>query len=96
MNEIVQTSETAAQAQPTEAAASQAPESAEITACQSAGELALGQWYWVKTVAKWDNEQTGVKDGDEYEWFGCAVQIGSNYVKIKSPTGSYKIGRAHV
>ncbi|MBA9859187.1 hypothetical protein [Ralstonia insidiosa] len=89
MNEIVQTSETAAQAQPTEAAASQAPESAEITACQSAGELALGQWYWVKTVAKWDNEQTGVKDGDEYEWFGCAVQIGSNYVKIKSPTGSY-------
>ena len=94
MSDIVQHNETPAQADPAEVVASLAPETALFTACQPSEELALGQWYWVKSVAKWNNESAGVKEGEEYEWFGCAMQIGSNYVKIKSPTGSY--ARVHL
>jgi hypothetical protein len=68
------------------------PENAHITVDSSAGELALGQWYWVKAVAQWDGD--GRKKGDEYEWFGCAMQIGSNYVEIRSPGNSYS--RVHL
>lgn len=89
MKEIVQKSNSPGETQPAEAGTSQEPESARFTASEPEGELALGQWYWVKTVAKWGNEKSGVKEGDVYEWFGCAMQIGSNYVKIKSPAGSY-------
>ncbi len=43
----------------------------------------IGQWYWVKETATSDSD--GRKKGETYEWFGCASEIGSNYVEIKSP-----------
>jgi hypothetical protein len=49
------------------------------------GDLELGAWFWVKSVAQWDDASSGRKKGDEYEWFGCAMEIGSNYVEIRSP-----------
>lgn len=45
--------------------------------------LEIGQWYWVKATATFAED--GLKKGDTYEWFGCATEIGSNYVEIKSP-----------
>lgn len=57
-----------------------------VTVERGQGELELGAWYWVKSVAQWDGN--GRKKGDEYEWFGCAMFIGSNYVEIQSPGGS--------
>lgn len=51
------------------------------------GQITLGDWYWVKSVASWDDEKAGRKKGDEYEWLGCAVGIGSNYVLLKSVDG---------
>lgn len=40
--------------------------------------LAVGQWYWVRA-----------RDDDESaeEWIGCVMEIGSNYVKVKAPSG---------
>ncbi|PNE59840.1 hypothetical protein A8H39_01445 [Paraburkholderia fungorum] len=58
-----------------------------VTVERANGELVLGAWYWVKDVATWDDKKNGRKKGDEYEWFGCAVEIGSNYVQIESPGG---------
>lgn len=60
----------------------------DVTIERAQGELELGAWYWVRTAAKWDDEKSGRKKGDVYEWFGCAMFIGSNYVEIKSPGGS--------
>lgn len=34
----------------------------------------VGQWYMVKS-------------GDNEEWFGCVIRVGSNYIKIKGPAG---------
>lgn len=60
-----------------------------VTVERSAGDLELGAWYWVKTVVRWDGERGDLKKGDTYEWFGCAMEIGSNYVQIQSPANSY-------
>mgnify|MGYP001361003616 CR=1 FL=1 len=43
----------------------------------------LGDWYWVKTVAKFDGY--GRKAGDTYEWLGCVMLVGSNFVELHSP-----------
>lgn len=56
------------------------------------GQIKLGDWYWVKAVASWDDEKSGRKKGDQYEWLGCAVGLGSNYVLLKSVNG----GKARV
>jgi len=61
----------------------------DVTIDRGQGELELGAWYWVKSVASWDDEENRRKKGDEYEWFGCAMHIGSNYVEIRSPGSSY-------
>lgn len=61
----------------------------DVTFERDQGELELGGWYWVKSVAAWDDEESGRKKGDEYQWFGCAMHIGSNYVEIRSPGSSY-------
>lgn len=45
--------------------------------------IEIGQWYWVKETANFD--YGGRKKGETYEWFGCAMDIGSNYVEIQSP-----------
>lgn len=50
---------------------------------ENESDLQLGQWFWVKEVAAWEHE--GRKKGEKYEWFGCVMHIGSNYVKLESP-----------
>lgn len=51
----------------------------------------LGQWYWVTEVCKWNGQRDGMKKGDVWEWFGCVMKIGSNFVELHSPH-SNKIG----
>ncbi|QIV65755.1 hypothetical protein Cp1R7AA1_066 [Mesorhizobium phage Cp1R7A-A1] len=67
----------------------------------------IGQWYWVKHTVRWDGEYTYTDDeghsskhkkGDVLEWFGCVMEIGSNYVEIQAPRdrqGSYSSVRIH-
>lgn len=45
----------------------------------------LGQWYWVK------------KKGDDDEWLGCVMEVGSNYVALHAPHGDrgYSAVRIH-
>lgn len=62
------------------------------------GQLALGQWYWVTDVCRWDNDVKGMKKGDKYEWFGCVMQIGSNFVELHTPHApgdGYSTTRVH-
>ena len=40
--------------------------------------IEVGKWYWVK--------------GREGKWFGCAVEMGTNYVEIEGPSESYANG----
>ena len=53
--------------------------------------IEIGQWYWVKGRRgdkEWDpNAKRKAKD--EYEWFACVVEVGTNYVKVESPGGTY-------
>lgn len=68
---------------------------------QSAGapqaeDLSLGQWFWVKEMAAWSHD--GREKGDKYEWLGCVVRIGSNYIEVQSPpdgNGSHHNERVH-
>jgi len=54
-------------------------------------DLKLGQWYWVNDEASWggetDDDGKKLKEGQKYRWLGCVMEIGSNYVKLKSPPG---------
>jgi hypothetical protein len=56
----------------------------------------LGQFYWVKSVARWDTDEH--KNGEEYQWLGCIMQIGSNFVELHSPkfNGSQSTIRVHL
>lgn len=48
----------------------------------------LGQWYWVSDEAGWrdtDEEGNDLKEGEKYRWLGCVMQIGSNFLELKSP-----------
>lgn len=39
----------------------------------------IGQWYWVKGTDR---------HGNETEWLGCTVHVGSNYLHLEGPAGS--------
>lgn len=45
----------------------------------------VGHWFWIKETATWNDPAKGRKAGDEYEWFGCVAEVGSNYVELQSP-----------
>ncbi len=50
----------------------------------------LGQWYWVKY-------DKGTEDDDQprpMQWFGCVMELGSNYFELKSVAGGEE--RIHV
>jgi hypothetical protein len=49
---------------------------------ETASDLAIGQWFWVKETHGWDDGPH--KKGDTYEWLGCVMHVGSNYVKLES------------
>lgn len=47
----------------------------------------IGQWYWVKAQEeKWNATDKKYRTV-EYEWLGCIVNLGSNYLKIQGPSG---------
>jgi len=54
--------------------------------------IEVGQWYWVKDIrtAKDENgncveDKNGEWKEEEYKWFGCVVNIGSNYIEVEGP-----------
>lgn len=57
----------------------------ETSALPSDGGFIKGQWYWVATKARWDDEPIGTKKGDKYEWLGCVSEVGTNYVELQAP-----------
>ena len=40
--------------------------------------IQIGQWYWV------EDEKKG-----KFDWFACVTEIGSNFIRLESPNGSY-------
>lgn len=56
----------------------------------------LGQWYWVKSRHHRDIPESGVKEGDDFEWLGCVMGVGSNYVSIEAPHGRNGSNRKRV
>lgn len=65
------------------------PTEVDLQVEETTGDLELGAWYWVTSTAQFDDNDAGLKAGDKYVWFGCAVEIGSNYVEIRSPHGRH-------
>lgn len=52
----------------------------------------LGDWYWFIGKHTWvdaDEKKAGIKVGDPYEWLGCVLKIGSNFIELHSPSRSY-------
>lgn len=49
----------------------------------------IGQWHWVNAISDWshdtDDDGKPLKEGSEYKWLGCVMEIGSNYVMLESP-----------
>lgn len=57
----------------------------------------LGEWYWITETARWDGDN-GLKEGEQYKWFGCIMKIGSNFIELHSPhseRGGYSETRIH-
>ncbi|MBZ0296961.1 MAG: hypothetical protein K8L99_30650, partial [Anaerolineae bacterium] len=63
------------------------PDSDQARVEAPANVVEVGQWYWVKSERRKDGED------EEFEWLGCVMRIGSNHVKLVSPstqaTGGY-------
>lgn len=47
--------------------------------------IGIGEWYWVKSNGSHWCEKTGKRIDGEYEWLGCAMEIGSNYALMNEP-----------
>jgi len=63
-----------------------------------AADIEIGQWYWVKdTDEKWNAERKEY-DKTHFEWLGCVMSIGSNYVVLESPHSDrgYHSQRVHL
>jgi hypothetical protein len=60
-------------------------------------DLRLGQWYWVKSICQFDDHPEGRKEGEEYEWLACVMQVGSNFAELHAPHGGqgYATIRVH-
>lgn len=56
----------------------------------------MGDWYWVKRIQEWDTKEH--KKGEVFEWLGCVMKVGSNFVELHSPNGaqSYTTRRVHI
>jgi len=64
----------------------------------SAADIEIGQWYWIKDSDKKWNAEREVYDEIPYEWLGCVMSIGSNYVELESPRSDrgYHSRRVHL
>ena len=60
-------------------------------------QLALGQWYWVTSTEPVEDESGEGWHDEHYEWLGCVMQTGSNFVGLESPHGTsgYHSTRVH-
>lgn len=47
--------------------------------------IEIGKWYWVKSNGSHWCDKAGKRINCEYEWLGCAMEIGSNYVLVQEP-----------
>lgn len=61
------------------------------------GDVRIGEWYWVK-----DSQYTGRSDDngpvyEEFEWLGCVMELGTNYVELRAPEidRSSRLTRVH-
>lgn len=66
---------------------------AQTSRSENPEDIAIGQWYWVKDKHWVSDEQ----EYEEYEWLGCVMHIGSNYIKLHAPkfANSYRTSRTH-
>ncbi len=58
----------------------------------------IGQWYWVKDCDKTWDEATKKYKETPYEWLGCVMHVGSNYLELRSPpkpNSGYSYTRMH-
>lgn len=65
------------------AATLQEPRSEDVGVSASPVTVEIGQWYWVHS----SNHR-----GEEFDWLGCTVYVGSNYLALEGPSegrGSY-------
>jgi len=57
-------------------------------------EVAIGEWFWVKASRLvWVGER---QEREEYEWLGCVMHVGSNYLLIEEPSSHHGSSTARV
>jgi hypothetical protein len=57
----------------------------DIDSCEQSESVEIGQWFWVNDDNDNDNDNDNNDDVNEKDrWFGCVVDIGSNYVELES------------
>lgn len=64
--------------------------SSDISIEPGSGMLDLGQWYWV-TSERWNGSAY-----ETYEWLGCVMRLGSNYVELEPPRWKHGASRQRV
>lgn len=71
----------------------------DVESLGSVDDIAIGQWYWLKDVReKWNADRQDY-DRTPFEWLGCLMAIGSNYVLIQEPRSDrhgYRERRVHI
>lgn len=59
----------------------------------------LGEWYWVTETCRWDGDHyKGSKKGEKFEWLGCVMKIGTNFIELHTPHSKedgYSTTRVH-
>jgi len=73
------------------------PKQSKNTTTMPKSEPKLGQWYWI-TDTRSNYKKYREPEEETYEWFGCIMKIGSNFVEIHSPHsdhGGYNKTRIH-
>jgi hypothetical protein len=58
----------------------------------------LGQWYWVPGIHRTYGKNDKTKE-EKYEWLGCVMKIGSNFIELHSPHSDhhgYREERVHL
>ena len=56
-----------------------------ITREASTDTIEVGQWYWVKSINKKWNKEKQDYDVTPFEWLGCVMHVGSNYLQLGGP-----------
>lgn len=55
-----------------------------------------GQWYWVQDQETVYNEDLKEHEEQPYEWLGCVMRVGSNFIELREPNrNGYRHIRVH-